>query len=107
MLEHWELAGPALVFPTDSIIDFELGPMYRTHLEKQPVVTVAAMTRGPVEVAGKYGVMLTDPDGRIGEFVEKPTLEELRDYYSDGPPEGFDQHALLPNAGVYMIGTLR
>ena len=27
MLEHWELAGPALVFPTDSIIDFELEPI--------------------------------------------------------------------------------
>src|SRR5256885_6876213 len=62
MLEHWELAGPALVFPTDSIIDFDLEPMYRTHLEKQPVATVAAMTRGPGEGAGEYGVMLTDPD---------------------------------------------
>src|SRR5438094_3799166 len=30
MLEHWELAGAALVFPTDSIIDFELGPVFRT-----------------------------------------------------------------------------
>ena len=107
MLEHWELAGPALVFPTDSIIDFELGPMFRTHLEKQPVVTVAAMTRGPVEVAGKYGVMLTDPDGRIVEFVEKPTLEELRDYYSDVPPEDFDRLPLLTNAGFYMIDSLR
>src|SRR5438128_4364715 len=69
MLEHWDLSGPALVFPTDSIIDFELGPMYGTHLEKQPVVTAAAMTRAPVEVAGKYGVMLTDPEGRILECV--------------------------------------
>src|SRR5881296_1646889 len=67
MLEHWELAGPALVFPTDSILDFELDPMYRAHLDRQAVVTVAAMTRAPVEVAGKYGVMLTDPDGRIVE----------------------------------------
>src|SRR5206468_6771060 len=73
MLEYWDLGGPALVFPTDSILDFELGPMYRAHLERQPVVTVAAMTRAPVEVAGKYGVMLTDADGRIVEFVEKPT----------------------------------
>src|SRR5438067_7397202 len=105
MLEHWELAGPALVFPTDSIIDFELGPMFRTHLEKQPVVTVAAMTRGPVEVAGKYGVMLTDPDGRIVEFVEKPTLEELREYYSDVPAEDFDRLPLLTNAGFYLVDT--
>ena len=103
MLEHWELGGPALVFPTDSIIDFDLEPMYRTHLEKQPTVTVAAMTRGPVEVAGKYGVMLTDPDGRIVEFVEKPTGEELREYFADVPDPDFDRLPLLTNAGFYMI----
>src|SRR5213078_1384019 len=76
MIEHWDVSGPALVFPTDSIIDFELGPLSRAHLEHHPVVTVAVMTRAPVEVAGKYGVMLTAPDGRVVEFVEKPTLEE-------------------------------
>src|SRR3989441_5704361 len=105
MLEHWDLSGPALVFPTDSIIDFELGPMYRAHLEKQPVVTVAAMTRAPVEVAGKYGVMITDPDGRIVEFVEKPTLEELREYYADVPPEDFEHLPLMTNAGFYLMDT--
>ncbi|MCA1831792.1 MAG: sugar phosphate nucleotidyltransferase [Actinomycetota bacterium] len=109
MLEHWDLSGPALVFPTDSIIDFELEPMYRTHLERQPVATVAAMTRGPVEVAGKYGVMLTDAEGRIVEFVEKPTLQELRDHYADVPAADFDRLPLLTNAGFYLVdsATLR
>jgi len=105
MIEYWDLSGPALVFPTDSVIDFELAPMSRAHLERRPVVTVAAMTRGPVEVAGKYGVMLTDPDGRIVEFVEKPTLKELRDYYADVPEEDFDHLPLLTNAGFYMVDT--
>jgi NDP-sugar pyrophosphorylase family protein len=105
MIEHWDVSGPALVFPTDSIIDFELGPMVGAHLERHPVVTVAAMSRAPVEVAGKYGVMLTGPDGRVVEFVEKPTLEELREYYSDVPPEDFDQLPLLTNAGFYLVDT--
>ena len=105
MIEHWDLSGPALVFPTDSVIDFELAPMYRAHLERRPVATVAAMTRGPVEVAGKYGVMLTAPDGRIVEFVEKPSLEELHEYYADVPPEDFDRLPLLTNAGFYMMNT--
>jgi NDP-sugar pyrophosphorylase family protein len=105
MLEHWDLSGPALVFPTDSIIDFELGPMYQAHLEKQPVATVAAMTRAPVEVAGKYGVMLTDPESRIVEFVEKPTLEELREHYADVPAEDFDRLPLMTNAGFYLVDT--
>src|SRR5438094_7317458 len=50
MLEYWDLSRPALVFPTDSIIDFELEPMYRAHLEAGAAVTVAAMTRAPTEV---------------------------------------------------------
>jgi NDP-sugar pyrophosphorylase family protein len=109
MVEHWDLTGPALVFPTDSVIDFELGPMYAAHLARRPVATVAAMSRAPVEVAGKYGVMLTDPDGRIVEFVEKPTLEELRDYYADVPPEDFARLPLMTNAGFYLVdaGALR
>jgi NDP-sugar pyrophosphorylase family protein len=107
MLEHWDLGGPALIFPTDSIIDFELEPMFRTHLEKQPVVTVAAMTRGPVEVAGKYGVMLTDANGRIVEFVEKPTRQELRGHFSDVPDPDFDRLPLLTNAGFYLVDASR
>ena len=34
MLDYWDIAAPALVFPTDSIIDFDLEPMYRAHMEK-------------------------------------------------------------------------
>jgi NDP-sugar pyrophosphorylase family protein len=109
LLEHWDISGSALVFPTDSIIDFDLEPMYRAHLERQPVVTVAAMSRGPVEVAGKYGVMLTDADGRIVEFVEKPTLEELRKHFADVPDGDFERLPLMTNAGFYLIdsGALR
>lgn len=109
MLEYWDLSRPALVFPTDSIIDFELEPMYRSHLETGAVVTVAAMTRAPAEVAEKYGVMLTDGDGRIVEFVEKPTLAELREHFHVQDQEEFARLPLLTNAGFYLCdsGSLR
>ena len=73
MLEYWDITQPALVFPTDSIIDFDLAPMYRAHLESGAVATMAGMVRGPDEVAEKYGVILADATGRAEEFVEKPT----------------------------------
>jgi NDP-sugar pyrophosphorylase family protein len=103
MLEYWDLGGTALVFPTDSLIDFDLEPMVRTHREKGAAVTIAAMTRAPAEVAQKYGVMLTDPEGRIFSFVEKPTLAEIREHYGVHGAEEFESLPLLTNAGFYLI----
>jgi NDP-sugar pyrophosphorylase family protein len=103
MMEHWDIQRPALVFPTDSIIDFDLEPMYRQHLETGASVTVAAMTRAPVEVAEKYGVMLTDSHRRISDFVEKPSLAELRAHFRVPDQEVFDRLPLLTNAGFYLL----
>ncbi len=105
MLEYWDLARPALVFPTDSIIDFELEPMYEDHLASGAAVTIAAMTRAPADVAEKYGLMLTNPDGGILEFVEKPTLAELREHFAVHEPDEFDRLPLLTNAGFYLVDS--
>lgn len=103
MLEYWDLGGTALVFPTDSLIDFDLEPMLRTHRESGAVVTIAAMTRAPAEVAEKYGVMLTNPHGKVFSFVEKPTLADIRDHFGIHDEREFDKLPLLTNAGFYMI----
>jgi NDP-sugar pyrophosphorylase family protein len=109
MLEYWDLTSTALVFPTDSLIDFDLEPMVQTHLQNRAVVTIAAMTRAPAEVAEKYGVMLTDPKGKVFSFVEKPSLAEIRDHFGIRDEREFDNLPLLTNAGFYMIdcGALR
>ncbi|MGZ4136946.1 MAG: sugar phosphate nucleotidyltransferase [Actinomycetota bacterium] len=102
MIEYWDITQPALIFPTDSIIDFDLGPMYEAHLRTGAIATIAAMTREPDEVAEKYGVMLTDAEGRITEFVEKPTLAELREHFHAETDEEFRQLPLMTNAGFYL-----
>jgi NDP-sugar pyrophosphorylase family protein len=107
LLEHWDLGGPALVFPTDSIIDFDLEPMLEQHLQSGAVVTIAAMTRAPQDVAEKYGVMLTDPAGRIFEFVEKPTIGAIREHFKVREESEFDRLPLLTNAGFYLIDAAR
>ena len=109
MLDYWDVSGPALVFPTDSIIDFDLGPMLEAHRRTGAVATIAAMTREPDEVAEKYGVMLAGDDGRITEFVEKPTLAELREHFHAGTDEAFRRLPLMTNAGFYLVeaGRLR
>lgn len=109
-LDFWGVDGPVLVFPTDSLYDFSLEEMLDAHTSKGSLVTVAAMARGPEQVAGKYGVMLTDHDGRITSFVEKPSLIELREAFPTPSPEEFERLPLLTNAGMYLfdpIGILK
>jgi NDP-sugar pyrophosphorylase family protein len=105
MMEYWDISQPALVFPTDSVIDFDLGPMLEAHLRRGSVATISAMMREPDEVAEKYGVMLTDEDGRVTEFVEKPTLGELREHFHAETDEAFRELPLMTNAGFYLLDT--
>jgi NDP-sugar pyrophosphorylase family protein len=105
MIEYWDISQPALVFPTDSIIDFDLAPMFDTHVGSGAVATIAAMMRGPDEVAEKYGVMLTESDGRVTDFVEKPTLAELREHFHAASDEAFHELPLMTNAGFYLMDT--
>src|SRR5438552_3922359 len=76
MMDICDITQRALVFPTDSIIDFDLEPMVEAHERSGAIVTMAAMLRAPAEVAEKYGVLLADADGNVREFVEKPTLAD-------------------------------
>jgi NDP-sugar pyrophosphorylase family protein len=105
MIEYWDITQPALVFPTDSIIDFDLAPMYEAHVRTGAIATIAAMMREPDEVAEKYGVLLTGDDGRITDFVEKPTLVELREHFQAESDEAFRQLPLMTNAGFYLLDT--
>jgi NDP-sugar pyrophosphorylase family protein len=107
MLEYWDISAPALVFPTDSIIDFDLAPMVEAHRERGAVATIAAMMREPDEVAEKYGVMLTADDRRVSDFVEKPTLAELREHFHAETEEAFGRLPLLTNAGFYLVDAAR
>lgn len=104
-LEYWDIDQPALIFPTDSLYDFSLGEMLEAHLNNGAVATIAAMARGPQQVAGKYGVMMTDSDNRITEFVEKPSLVELREAFPTTSSEEFERLPLLTNAGMYLVDS--
>jgi NDP-sugar pyrophosphorylase family protein len=106
-MDYWDIRRPALIFPTDSIIDFDLGPMIEQHERTGAVVTIAAMRRIPDEVAEKYGVMMTDEDGRISDFVEKPSLDELREHFGATTREEFESMPLMTNAGFYLVNTVK
>ncbi|MFF4192891.1 sugar phosphate nucleotidyltransferase [Nonomuraea sp. NPDC001831] len=101
-LDYWQLDGLALVFPTDSLFEFDLDELVRRHRDSDAVVTVAVVERPAEEVAGKYGTMVTDASGQIRRFVEKPPLAEVHALAADP--------ARVPvNAGLYLVdcGRLR
>ncbi|MDR3079923.1 MAG: NTP transferase domain-containing protein, partial [Streptomyces sp.] len=82
-LEQWDLTGRALVLPVDSVFDFSLAELEATHEESNAVVTVAAVARSPLEVAGKYGAMRTGADGLVSGFVEKPSLARVHEVFPE------------------------
>jgi NDP-sugar pyrophosphorylase family protein len=97
-LEHWGLRGLALVFPTDSVFEFDLSEMVNRHRASGAVVTVGAVELRPEEAAGKYGTMAADRAGWVRAFVEKPRLKEILSTHPDRVPV---------NTGLYLVDCAR
>lgn len=101
-IEHFDVRGLALVFPTDSLFEFDLGKLVREHRASGAVVSVTTVDRPASNVVDKYGTMVTDGAGWITRFVEKPSAATLREMAPDP--------SRVPiNAGMYLIdcGRLR
>lgn len=59
----------------DALIDLDLTAAVKWHKEKGAIATVV-MKSVPKEEVSSYGVVVTDEDGRIKAFQEKPKVEE-------------------------------
>ena len=102
-VEHWRLGGLALVFPTDSVFDFDLGALIAAHEAAGAAVTVTTVGRTAEQAAGKYGVLRLD-GARVTGFSEKPDLAEAgRLAAAAGRGDGL----LDVNAGMYLIDCAR
>ncbi|WP_406462805.1 NDP-sugar synthase [Streptomyces sp. NBC_01622] len=107
-LEQWDLTGRALVLPVDSVFEFDLDVLADTHDAADAVVTVATVGRTPEEIAGKYGVMRTSPDGLVAGFLEKPDLDRVHRVFPETSLPA-SRSTLPTNAGMYLVdcGRLR
>jgi mannose-1-phosphate guanylyltransferase len=70
----------------DVLTDFDLSALHRFHVEKEARATIALI---PVDDPSAYGLVRTDEDGRIQQFLEKPKPEEI--------------DTNLINAGAYVL----
>ncbi len=75
-----------LVISGDSVTDFDLTAAIRFHHEKRSKATLI-LTRVPNPV--EFGVVITDQQGRINRFLEKPSSSEI---FSD-----------TVNTGIYVL----
>ncbi len=65
---------PFLVISGDALTDMDLTAMVKFHKEKGALVTVGlARMPNPLE----FGIVITDDDGRIQRFLEKPTWGQV------------------------------
>lgn len=75
-----------MVISGDALTDFDLSSAVKFHKEKGSMVTLV-LTR--VESPLEYGVVITERDGRIKQFLEKPSWGEV---FSD-----------TVNTGIYIL----
>jgi mannose-1-phosphate guanylyltransferase len=90
----------------DALIDLDLTAAVKWHRDKGAIATVILRTVPPEDVSS-YGVVVTDPDGRIKAFQEKPAVEEaLSNCINTGiyifEPEIFEY---IPSGVEYDIGS--
>ncbi|MGG6295855.1 sugar phosphate nucleotidyltransferase [Leptolyngbya sp. AN02str] len=64
-----------IVMCGDALIDLDLSEAVRWHREKGAIATII-MKSVPKEEVSSYGVVVTDEEGRIKAFQEKPSVEE-------------------------------
>ncbi|MBD2185097.1 sugar phosphate nucleotidyltransferase [Aerosakkonema funiforme] len=90
----------------DALIDLDLTAAVKWHREKGAIATVITKSV-PKEEVSSYGVVVTDEDGRIKAFQEKPKVEEaLSTNINTGiyifEPEVLDY---IPSGVEYDIGS--
>ena len=90
----------------DALIDLDLGEAVRRHKEKGAMASLITKRVLPDQVSS-YGVVVSDPDGRVLSFQEKPSVEDAAsDLINTGiyifEPEVFD---FIPSGEPFDIGS--
>jgi len=79
--------GPFVVVGCDDLTDANLDSLVQFHKKQNAIATIGLVRADEVD---QYGVVITDKDGRIVEFQEKP-------------PKGTERSKLV-NTGIYVFG---
>src|SRR5436309_2831245 len=85
-LASGKLDEPFLVISGDALCDVDLSALMRIHREREAAVTIGLKS---VDNPLEFGIVVTDEDGRIERFLEKPSWGQV---FSD-----------TINTGIYVL----
>lgn len=90
----------------DALIDLDLTAAVKWHREKGSIATIIMKTV-PREDVSSYGVVVTDEDGRVKAFQEKPKVEEALSTSINTGIYIFEPEVLnyIPSGVEYDIGS--
>jgi len=95
-----------IVLCGDAIIDLDIRELVRFHKQRGSIATIASLNV-PREEVDKYGIIVSDSNGAITSFQEKPTPELAQSTLANTgiyvfEPEIFDY---IPSATEFDIGS--
>ena len=95
-----------IVICGDAIIDLDITAAVKEHRRKGALVSLVAK-EVPMDKVSGYGIVLTDADGKITSFQEKPSQEEARSNLASTGIYIFEPAALdlIPTGSTFDIGS--
>lgn len=100
---EWFLDDTFVIVSGDALTDIDLTSLVRFHKQKKALATIALK---PVDDVTHYGIVVTDEDGRIVRFQEKPKAEEALSNMANTGIYVFDPEIfkLIPSKQYYDFG---
>ncbi len=100
-LEQFDVQIPVFTFPTDSILEVDVRGLLAQHEETGAIATILTFNVPAEDAIDTYGVVVTDGDGRVVDFVEKPSARQAEEL-----KERIGSDRFLTNAGFYMLDSM-
>lgn len=95
-----------IVICGDAVVDLNFRDLVAFHKKNNSIATIA-LKNVPLDEVSSYGVVVTDDDGRISNFQEKPVVHEAKSTLINTGIYVFEPEILtdIPDREVYDIGS--
>lgn len=86
-----------LILAGDHLYNMDYRKFFQHHLDSDAELTIATIPI-PIEDAGRYGIIATDGNNNITDFIEKPNKEQIKPYIKKSELGEY----VLASMGIYI-----